>query len=80
MVIERALQPWWSDQTVVEYTHDGRYVLSACAAGRVQLAICLQGTPLESVQAVAQAGTVMPHKSTYFYPKLATGMVLKPLE
>jgi uncharacterized protein (DUF1015 family) len=30
--------------------------------------------------AVASAGGTMPHKSTYFYPKLATGMVLKPLE
>jgi uncharacterized protein (DUF1015 family) len=39
----------------------------------------LQGTPLSAVEAVAVAGEAMPHKSTYFYPKLATGWVLKPL-
>ena len=40
----------------------------------------LQSTPLPAVEAIARAGAVMPHKSTYFYPKLATGIVLKPLE
>jgi uncharacterized protein (DUF1015 family) len=29
---------------------------------------------------VAAAGDVMPQKSTYFYPKLLTGMVFNPLE
>jgi uncharacterized protein (DUF1015 family) len=43
------------------------------------LAFCVQGTPVETVQAIADAGATMPHKSTYFYPKLTTGMVLKPL-
>jgi len=44
------------------------------------LGVFLQATPLEAVERVALAGAAMPHKSTYFYPKLATGMVLKGLE
>ena len=31
------------------------------------------------LKAIARAGASMPQKSTFFYPKLATGMILKPL-
>jgi uncharacterized protein (DUF1015 family) len=47
--------------------------------GWAQLAVCLKGIPIEAVEAIARLGSSMPHKSTYFYPKIATGMVLKPL-
>jgi uncharacterized protein (DUF1015 family) len=85
LVIDQALAPWKTDQTNIEYTPDGLKVLAACgeraAAGAASpLGICLQSTPLESVEKIALAGAAMPHKSTYFYPKLATGIVLKPLE
>ena len=64
----------------MQYTPDGNLARQAVGEGRAQLAICLQGTPLSAVEQIALAGATMPHKSTYFYPKLATGMVLKPLE
>jgi uncharacterized protein (DUF1015 family) len=32
------------------------------------------------VRAVADAGEVMPQKSTFFYPKLASGLVLNPID
>lgn len=80
LVMDRALEPWRMDGLSVDYTPDGRAVLAGCSSGRAQLGVCLQGTPLESVEAIALAGASMPHKSTYFYPKLATGMVLKPLD
>jgi uncharacterized protein (DUF1015 family) len=85
LIIDQALAPWKTDQTNIEYTPDGLKVLAACgepaAAGAASpLGICLQSTPLESVEQIALAGAAMPHKSTYFYPKLATGIVLKPLE
>jgi len=44
------------------------------------LAIIMQPTPLESVMAVSRVNDVMPPKSTYFYPKLATGLVINPLD
>jgi uncharacterized protein (DUF1015 family) len=43
-------------------------------------AFLLDPTPVGSVLAVARAREVMPQKSTYFYPKAMTGLVLNPLE
>ena len=47
--------------------------------GRPQLAVIVRPTPLESVRTISLAGEVMPQKSTFFYPKLATGLFLNPL-
>ena len=79
LIIDKALAPWRTDDVVVDYTPEGMSALAACESGRAQLAVFLQSTPLSAVQANALAGASMPHKSTYFYPKVATGMVLKPL-
>jgi uncharacterized protein (DUF1015 family) len=40
----------------------------------------MRATPIDQVRAVAAAGESMPPKSTYFYPKVPTGLVLNPLE
>lgn len=63
----------------VGYTAHGGEVAEALATGECDMAAVLQGTPLSAVRDIALAHSTMPHKSTYFYPKLATGMVLKPL-
>lgn len=63
----------------VGYTAHGDEAVEALRSGDAQLVAMLQGTPLADVRAIALDRAVMPHKSTYFYPKLATGMVLKPL-
>ncbi|MBI5887279.1 MAG: DUF1015 domain-containing protein [Deltaproteobacteria bacterium] len=44
-----------------------------------QIAFLLNPTKIEQVKSVALAGHVMPQKSTYFYPKLLTGLVINPL-
>ena len=36
-------------------------------------------TPVKQVQAVAETGESMPPKSTYFFPKVPTGLVFNPL-
>jgi uncharacterized protein (DUF1015 family) len=47
----------------------------------VALAAFFMGaTPVEQVQEVAEAGESMPPKSTYFFPKIPTGLVFNPLE
>ena len=79
LIVERALAPWRTDATAIDYTPRGGEVLSACGASENTLGVILQSTPLEAVVRIARAGASMPHKSTYFYPKLATGLVLKPL-
>lgn len=42
-------------------------------------ALLLHATPMEHLRAVSDAGGLMPQKSTYFYPKLATGLTINPL-
>ena len=54
----------------------------ALARGRARSADCaflLRPTPVEQVREVAAAGETMPPKSTYFFPKLLTGLVFNPL-
>jgi uncharacterized protein (DUF1015 family) len=43
-------------------------------------AFLLEPTPLSSITAAAREGDVMPQKSTYFYPKALTGLVINPHE
>jgi len=43
-------------------------------------AFLLEPTPIDSIVAVASDGDVMPQKSTYFYPKALTGLVINPHE
>ncbi len=44
--------------------------------GENQLAVLLRPTDINQVKQVAAAGEKMPQKSTFFYPKLLTGLVL----
>lgn len=44
-----------------------------------QLLCCLRPTSVQDVLNVADAGLTMPHKATFFYPKILTGMVINPL-
>jgi uncharacterized protein (DUF1015 family) len=60
------------------------YTASAHAAiealdGDAHAAFLLRPTPVDQVRAVAAAGETMPPKSTFFFPKLLTGIVFNPL-
>jgi uncharacterized protein (DUF1015 family) len=61
------------------YTHDDDSALRAVDQG-AQAAFLMSPPRIEDVQAVCVAGETMPEKSTYFYPKLLTGLVFHPLE
>jgi uncharacterized protein (DUF1015 family) len=47
--------------------------------GNFEAAFLLRPTPIEQVREVAAAGETMPPKSTFFFPKLLTGIVFNPL-
>ena len=64
----------------VTYTEGPPEALEAVRAGGATCAFLLNGTRVEEMLAVADAGERMPQKSTYFYPKLGTGLVLNPLD
>ena len=50
------------------------------ARGGADVAFLLEGTPVRDIVAVAEAGDLMPQKSTYFYPKPLSGLVINPHE
>jgi uncharacterized protein (DUF1015 family) len=54
-------------------------VLSALDGGGYDAAFVLRPTPIEQVREVAAAGETMPPKSTYFFPKILSGIVFNPL-
>ena len=66
--------------TRLAYTRSEADARERVARGEASAAILVRPTRLEQLAAVAAAGDVMPQKSTYFYPKLLTGMVFNPLE
>jgi uncharacterized protein (DUF1015 family) len=64
----------------VTYTQDAAAAQQAVARGEAKCAFLLNATPVDQVLAVSDANGRMPQKSTYFYPKLPTGLVLRVLE
>jgi hypothetical protein len=64
----------------LRYTADAAEAREAARDGRCACAIMLPPTRLEAVRRVADAGQIMPPKSTYFAPKVPTGVVLRPFD
>ncbi|MBA3823552.1 MAG: DUF1015 domain-containing protein [Ktedonobacterales bacterium] len=63
----------------VSYVRDAAQALAALTTGTAQIAILLNPTQPAQVRDVASVGGRMPQKSTYFYPKLITGLVINPV-
>lgn len=63
----------------IRYSHNTQETWQAQQSQAAQAIILLNGIPLRQVCDVAQADDRMPQKSTYLYPKLATGLVMNPL-
>jgi uncharacterized protein (DUF1015 family) len=63
----------------IGYTPSIDDAMAKLDAGDYQAAFLLRPTPIDQVRAVAAAGETMPPKSTYFFPKLLTGLVFNPL-
>ncbi len=60
----------------VAYEVDHNKASSELESGKCQAVLYLGPVPVDEMTAVANAMQVMPHKSTYFYPKLLTGLVI----
>lgn len=64
---------------IVRYVADAQEALRLAQQGGAAVSVLLNPTKVEQVFAVADAGDVMPPKSTYFIPKVPSGVVLRPL-
>jgi uncharacterized protein (DUF1015 family) len=61
------------------YTADEHAIVPQVDGTRYQIALLLKSTPLGALEQLAVHGEVMPQKSTFFFPKVATGMTINPL-
>lgn len=68
-----------ADNSHVAYTREVSEAAQAVAGGDAQVAFILGRPSVAEVEAVSLAGDVMPQKSTFFYPKLLSGLVLRDL-
>jgi uncharacterized protein (DUF1015 family) len=76
------------DTTVVDrlglpnlaFTASAEEAERAVAAGGAQAAFLVRAPTMEQVEAVALAGETMPQKSTYFFPKLTSGLLFSPFD
>ena len=61
------------------YSRTDDEALQLVLTGEYDAAFFLRSTPIEQVRAIAAAGVNMPPKSTYFFPKVPTGLLFNPL-
>jgi uncharacterized protein (DUF1015 family) len=82
LVIEQilGLGPTGLADDAIGYTRDEAQAVQAVASGEAHLVLFQNPPEVSQVEAVARAGERMPQKSTYFYPKLLSGLVISPLD
>jgi uncharacterized protein (DUF1015 family) len=66
-------------EAAVSYAHSHAEAEEALAKGSCRLAVLMRATPVRQIVDVAEAGESMPAKSTFFHPKLPSGLVIHPL-
>jgi uncharacterized protein (DUF1015 family) len=64
----------------LDYARDTAQARERVESGRAEAAFFMRATPVSQVRAVAASGESMPPKSTYFFPKVLTGMVFNLLD
>jgi uncharacterized protein (DUF1015 family) len=69
-----------SDYGTLWFTEDAAEAERDVRSGRARYAVLVNPVPITGVLDVADSGERMPQKSTFFYPKVPTGLVFNPLE
>lgn len=83
LVLERAFgidRENMANQKNLTYTRSFEEAVASVQSGESQCAFLLNPTRVTEIRDVAAAGEKMPQKSTYFYPKLITGLVMNRME
>ena len=62
------------------YTHDETETIEAVDSGEAKIAILLPPPSVEDVLSISRAALTMPQKSTYFYPKVPSGIAYNPID
>ena len=79
---ERVLTPALGDALAgcIDYSPDHDAIVQQVNLGEQQMAVLLKPFPLEPFRQIVSAGNRLPPKSTFFYPKLPTGLVINRLD
>ncbi len=83
LVLDRTLGISWTTlahTADVAYTRDAQEAVAKVRDGEYQIACLLQNPTVTEVRDVASAGDKMPQKSTFFYPKLWSGLILRGID
>jgi uncharacterized protein (DUF1015 family) len=64
----------------IRYSQDEETVLQSLEKEDFQAAFILNATKAEEIQSIVAAGEKMPQKSTYFYPKLSSGLIVNKID
>lgn len=67
------------DKTNLDYIKGDGPAFDAVSEPGTQLVVLMNATPVAQVDRVCRSGGVMPQKSTFFYPKILSGLVINPL-
>jgi uncharacterized protein (DUF1015 family) len=62
------------------YARDAAEARALVESGEYDAGFFMRGTPIEQVRAIAASGENMPPKSTFFFPKIPTGLLFNSLE
>jgi len=68
------------NESIIQYTPDMEMAVKLVDNGSIQVAFLLNPTKVEHVHRIASKGLIMPHKSTYFYPKVMAGLVINKID
>ena len=81
-LLDEVIQPRFAagKEIAKGYTADPFEVAPKTDGKQYQVALLLKSTPLGALEQLAKHGDVMPQKSTFFYPKLTSGLLLFPLD
>jgi uncharacterized protein (DUF1015 family) len=79
---EQVLRPELGDATLdyLDFIHDHEEAVEQAKNGELQMTFLLKPFPLDAFESIVGGGQRLPRKSTFFFPKLPTGLVINRLE
>ena len=79
---EKVLRPELGDVTLqhLGFLHDHEEAAEGVASGALQMAFLLKPFPMDAFEEIVGRGERLPRKSTFFYPKLPTGLVINRID
>jgi len=79
---EQVLHPELGDATLdhLDFMHDHEEAVAQAESGELQMVFLLKPFPLDAFESIVGGGQRLPRKSTFFFPKLPTGLVINRLD